>query len=402
MRIFLSYASQDRAAVEPVQLALGADGRHEVFVDRKSLPAGEAYDGRIRDAIHGADLVIFFISPDAVDAGSYTLSEMAIAQEAFPNPSGHVLPVMLRETPIDALPAYLRAVTVLSVTGNLTADVVDAVERIARAWRNAGRKRVAAIAAFVVVALGAAGLLWQQRATWFAHGPGPAATGKDGAPAVLIAAGAFVFGDDEYAPRREVFLDAYYIDTYEISVARYAKFLAATGNAHAPEGWPADPAKAANLPVVGVDWNDAQAYCAWAGRRLPTENEWEKAARGGDERRYPWGDTEPNATLAASMKSSDDPYAGGLDAVGSHPAGASKAGVHDLSGNAAEWTADWYAESFQHGDVRNPKGPAAGDKRVIRGGGWQDGGNRLLVTRRWNAAPDTRAPDIGFRCARDA
>lgn len=399
MRIFLSYASQDRAAIEPVQLALGADARHEVFVDRKSLPAGEAYDGRIRDAIRAADLVIVFISPDAVDAGSYTLSEMAIAQEAFPNPSGRVLPVMLRETPIAALPAYLRAVTVLRVTGNLTADVVDAVERIAQARRNAGRRRIATIAALVVAALAAAGLLWHQRASWF--GAGSTVTGKDGAPAVLIPAGAFVFGDDEYAPRREVFLDAYYIDTYEVTVGRYAKFLAATGNAHPPEGWPDDPAKAANLPVVGVDWNDANAYCKWAGRRLPTENEWEKAARGGDERRYPWGDGEPNATLAASMKTAEDAYAGGLDAVGSHPNGASKAGVNDLAGNASEWTADWYAERFPSADLRNPKGPESGDKRVIRGGGWQDAGDRLLVTRRSYASPDTRAPDIGFRCARD-
>lgn len=398
MRIFLSYASQDRAAIEPVQLALGADGRHEIFVDHKSLPPGEAYDARIREAIREADLVIFFVSPDAVDAGSYTLSEMAIAQEAFPNPSGRVLPVMLRETPIAALPAYLRAVTVLRVTGNLSADVIDAVERIAQSRRGAQRKRIAAIAAVVIAALAVAGILFQQRG---ARGPGAAVVGKDGAPAVLIPAGAFVFGDDEYAPRREVFLDAFHIDTYEITVGRYAKFLAATGNAHPPDDWPADPEKAANLPVVGVDWNDAQAYCKWAGRRLPTENEWEKAARGGDERRYPWGDAEPSATLVAAMKSADDPYAGGLDAVGSHPTGASTLGVHDLAGNAAEWTADWYAESFPRADVRNPKGPESGEKRVIRGGGWQDGGDRLLVTRRSHASPDTRGPDIGFRCARD-
>ena len=93
--------------------------------------------------------------------------------------------------------------------------------------------------------------------------------------------------------------------------------------------------------------------------------------------------------------------AGGLAPVGSHPAGASGSGVHDLAGNASEWVADWFAEGFARGSGRNPKGPPGGSDRVIRGGGWPDAGERLASARRWHAAPDTRAPDIGFRCARD-
>jgi iron(II)-dependent oxidoreductase len=102
------------------------------------------------------------------------------------------------------------------------------------------------------------------------------------------------------------------------------------------------------------------------------------------------------------MKVADGPYAGGLERVGSHPAGASSAGVDDLAGNVAEWVADWHSESFATADVRNPKGPSSGTGRVIRGGGWQDGGTRLSSVRRWHARPDTRGDDIGFRCASDA
>ena len=101
------------------------------------------------------------------------------------------------------------------------------------------------------------------------------------------------------------------------------------------------------------------------------------------------------------MKSADDAYAGGLAPVGSHPAGASDSGVHDLAGTASEWVAVWFAEGFARGSVRNPQGPASGTDRVIRGGGWQDAGERLASARRWHAAPGTRADDIGFRCARD-
>src|SRR5262249_5620509 len=123
--------------------------------------------------------------------------------------------------------------------------------------------------------------------------------GKDRAPMVLIPAGTFVMGDDEESPRREIFLDAFYIDKFEVTLARYALFLKATGSVRAPENWPeGDISKIGELPVVGVDWNDADAYCHWAGKRLPTDAEWEKAARGGDERKYPWGNEEPNGERA--------------------------------------------------------------------------------------------------------
>ncbi len=401
MRIFLSYASQDRAKVEPIHLALTAQRRHEVFFDRASLPAGEAYDARIREAIARADLFVFFVSPDAVDAGSYTLSELAMAAQQWPHPGGRVLPVVIGETPFDALPAYLKAVTLLTPSGNLAADVADAVARIATGRQRTRRRRAAISAAGSIALLALAMLAWQQRDAWFSSTPATEITAQDGAPAVLVPAGSFVMGDDEHSPLREVHLDAFYIDKFEVTLARYATFLKATGNMQPPDGWPGDAAEK-ELPVVGVGWDDADAYCRWAGKRLPTESEWEKAARGGDQRRYPWGNDEPTTAHAAAMKSADGAYAGGLAPVGSHPAGASNRGVHDLAGNASEWVADWFAEGFARGSVRNPKGPAGGTDRVIRGGGWQDAGERLASARRWHAAPDTRASDIGFRCTRDA
>ncbi len=402
MRIFLSYASVDRASVEPVYLALTAERSNDVFFDRASLPPGEEYDARIRQAIKRAELFIFFVTPEAIDIGSYTLSELAIASQTWPHPDGRVLPVMLKPTSLDALPAYLKAVTVLEPKGNITADVADTVERIEAIRRRMALKKLAATAAGVSALIAVAVFAWLYRQGSFSTSSPETISAKDGAPLRLIPAGAFVMGDDEASPKREVYLDAFYIDKFEITLGRYAAFMKATGNVHSPEGWPDDAERNADLPVVGVDWQDADAYCRWADRRLPTDAEWEKAARDGDERIYPWGNDAPTAERAVSMKVADGPYAGGVERVGSHPAGASSAGVDDLAGNAAEWVADWYSESFAVADVRNPKGPASGTSRTIRGSGWQDGGTRMASARRWHAQPDTRGDDIGFRCARDA
>lgn len=225
--------------------------------------------------------------------------------------------------------------------------------------------------------------------------------GIDGAQQVLIPAGTFVMGDDEESPKRRIYLDAFYIDREEVTTGRYAKFLAATGSVRPPEDWEAlKLPKGINLPVVGVDWNDAAAYCTWAGRRLPTDAEWEKAARGTDERMYPWGNEQPTIARANFENASPEPYDGGLTDVGTHPDGQSPFGVQDLAGNANEWTADWFSERFASGDVRNPKGPTSGNGRVIRGGGRYEPADRMLSTKRYHAEPDTRGGDIGFRCAR--
>lgn len=396
MKIFLSYASEDRPAATAIQLALRAQG-HKVFFDREDLPPGDEYDARIRQAIENADLFLFLISPQALDSGSYTLTELAIADKTWRHPSGRMLPVVLRPTPLDTVPEVLRSVTLLQPEGNVTGSVADAVYRIAKARRNRHLK-LAAIA-FAVGAVLAIGVYrWHG-----ARGAVQEITGRDGAKAVLVTAGTFTMGDDENSPRRQIYVDSFYIDRQEVTVSRYAKFLDATGAIQPPEGWEEiDLAMDGDLPVTGVDWNDAVAYCKWIGRRLPTEAEWEKAARGIDARRFPWGEATPTAQLATFGRSAPSAYRGGLSTVGSHPEGRSQFGVDDLSGNAAEWVADWYSESFPRSEVRNPQGPQSGPGRVVRGGGWQDPPERLAVTKRFFSGARNRSDDTGFRCAVDA
>jgi formylglycine-generating enzyme required for sulfatase activity len=291
----------------------------------------------------------------------------------------------------------LRSVTFLESDGHVPAAVADAVYRIRQARR---RKRlaklgVAAAAAAVVTAVAAS--------FYFAHRAPPATrVGQDGAPSALVPAGVFVMGDDEASPRREVYVDAFYMDRFETTTARYAEFLASSGSVDPPEHWSETGSNARDeLPVIGVDWYGADAYCRWARKRLPTEAEWEKAARGDDERRYPWGDASPTLEHANYQNTSPEPYDGGLSPVGTHPLGKSPFGVEDLSGNAAEWVADWHAESLRAGDARNPRGPEEGAAKVVRGGGRFDPDYRIGATVRFFASPDTRAEDIGFRCASD-
>jgi formylglycine-generating enzyme required for sulfatase activity len=233
--------------------------------------------------------------------------------------------------------------------------------------------------------------------------------GKDGAEMVLIPAGEFLMGSpegegnsDEH-PQHTVYLDAFYIDKYEVTNAQYKKFVGATGhripyfNADwaKPYNWQNGtyPSGKGNHPVVFVSWDDAEAYCEWAGKRLPTEAEWEKAARGRLEgKKYPWGDENPSGR--ANYNST------GIDAVGSYaPNGY---GIYDMTGNVWEWVADWYSENYYRVSPKNnPKGPDSGTRRVHRGGSWGSGGSGLRAALRNWGTPDVRLGNFGFRCAQD-
>ena len=393
MRIFLSYAWQDREQAKAVYLALRDQG-HRVFFDRADLPAGDEYHNRIRAAVDHTHLFVFLISPDALDAGSYTLTELTIAEKS----NRRLLPVMLREIEIARLPASLQAVTIHRPDGNLAASVAAEAYRIAVELRRRRLKQSAAAAAFgaIVAAGGFYFFLGAQN--------NQERLAQDGAPAVLIPAGSFVMGDDENSPRREIFVSAFYIDKYEVTLARYGAFLEATGKVKSPEAWEtADLENGAALPVAGVDWHDADSYCRWAGKRLPTEAEWERAARGGDERKYPWGSDPASPEHARFGQPYPNPvYKDGVVRVGTYSKGVSPFGIYDLSGNVWEWVNDWYADSFRRDDVRNPKGPADGTHKVIRGGGWYDQADRITATKRMYADPAQRGDEVGFRCASNA
>jgi formylglycine-generating enzyme required for sulfatase activity len=391
LRIFISYAAQDREPAKSIYLALRDQGQ-QVFFDRVDLPAGDEYHNRIRKAIQKSHLFIFLLSPNALDADSYTLEELSIAEKA----GIKLLPVVLREPAMEQVPVSLKHVTFHRPVGNVAASVATEVHRLAG---DRTRKRLkggaAVLSSVTAVAVG----------FYFIHEAWNKGNlfGKDGAPAVLIPAASFIMGDDEDSPRRDIYLDAFYMDRYEVTVSRYAKFLTATGNVQPPEEWPGENnVQVGDLPVVGVDWWDANSYCRWADRRLPTEAEWERAARGSDDRKYPWGNDAPRADQARFGRSyQDEVYKGGVAQVGTHAKDQSPFGVYDLAGNVSEWVADWYADSFSRADVRNPTGPATGVAKVLRGGGWYDSPDRLTTTKRWQASPDHRSDEIGFRCARD-
>ena len=235
------------------------------------------------------------------------------------------------------------------------------------------------------------------------EGPEPAAPAAVVEDMVEIPAGPFTMGNDsadpEDAPAHQVDLPAYDIDRFEVTNADFAAFVQAAGyvtevESAGKKNWRDEFAEGKeNHPVTRVNWNDAAAYCEWLGKRLPTEAEWEKAARGEDGRSFPWGnDWDPSKANVKETGLRD------TVAVGSFGAGASPYGVEDLAGNVWEWTADWY-QAYPGNTAGDPY---YGEQcRVTRGGGWFDEEPQATTFTRNCGVPDTTSSDeLGFRCAR--
>ncbi len=258
---------------------------------------------------------------------------------------------------------------------------------------------------------------------------------KDNAKIVYVPAGEFLMGsedsvaDSDEAPEHTVYMDAFWIYKHEVTNAQFAEFVTETSYETDAEkkGWNSvykdgswtdlsgaywarreGPGSEVNdmddYPVVHVSWNDADAYCKWAGGRLPKEAEWEKAARGTDGRTYPWGDTLANCSLAQYWDCD-----GKTTKVDSHPDGASPYGAMDMAGNVDEWVNDWYTSNYysQSVSLDNPEGPSHGTFRVLRGGSWSsywmpgaEWGD-LRVSNRLSTNPNNTGDTTGFRCILD-
>ena len=243
----------------------------------------------------------------------------------------------------------------------------------------------------------------------------PTPTGVWPSEMILIPAGTFRMGCEESNPSEScymgetplhaVYLDAYTIDKTEVTNAQYAQCVGAgvcdpptATSSETRTSYYGNPAYD-NYPVIYVDWHRAKAYCEWRGMQLPTEAQWEKAARGSsDTRMYPWGSEPPDCSLG-NLNDFGHLCVGDTTPVGSYPSGASPYGLLDMAGNVGEWVWDWEDASYYSvSPPSNPTGPASGTYKILRGGGWRSYWNSLRVAYRADVMPGDSEPRFGVRC----
>lgn len=237
--------------------------------------------------------------------------------------------------------------------------------------------------------------------------PWATALGSDTTDMVLISKGEFTMGSQDHSDEtpHQVVLDGYYIDKYEVSNEKYKKFMRSTQHP-APAYWDDPRLNGADQPVVGVNWYDANAFCEWEGKRLPTEAEWERAAKGPDGHHYPWGHKiDPT-------KANYGQNVGKTKPVNSYPEGVSGYGVYNMAGNVFEWVSDWYDPNyFKVSAALNPQGPSGGYNfanqgpvKVLKGGSWLAPQTSLHTSHRFWNQPENNSYGVGlgFRCATSA
>ena len=289
--------------------------------------------------------------------------------------------------------------------------------------------KIASIAV-VVIALFVGGYFVYDK--YFSRGPGPEPViisepdkpvelpyGKDKSIMTVIPKGHFQMGSDKYSaekPVQKIYLDNYYIDKFLVTNAQFQKFVEETGYStdaekagggmvrigrrwkkvkdatwKMPDGLTPIEGQEKH-PVSQVSYNDASAYCKWAEKDLPTEAQWEKAARGPDGRQYPWGNDDPDDTMA-----NFDNLIGATTPVDNYGKGKSPYGVYDAAGNVYQWCKDWYGTGQRA--EKNPSGPASGKEHVVKGGSFIEGSESLRSSNRDRYKPDYSSYLFGFRCA---
>jgi formylglycine-generating enzyme required for sulfatase activity len=312
-------------------------------------------------------------------------------------------------------------ITILVVIGGLwawnafsDAQSGQSLQRTATAEKLTMQRTVDAQAALLAAAEETASAMPSPLPTYERTPPnlGEMVSEKDGMLLLYVPEGPFLMGSgqDEVGaasdemPQRTVILDDYWIDQTEVTNAMYA-LCVADGDCRPPLSMGSDTRSSyyditeyADYPVINVSWTDANAYCTWAGRRLPSEAEWEKAARGQNGQTYPWGDQGPACDLLNFNN-----CVGDTTAMGSYPSGASPYGALDMAGNVWEWVQDWYSGNYyQVSSTDNPSGPASGSVRVLRGGSWKNLWNLVRIAGRNSSDPAGWGNLVGFRCARSS
>lgn len=284
-------------------------------------------------------------------------------------------------TPMD------KPVTVPEVRNDVSPALHDVLRRALeeekeRRWHDAGAFRAALESAYETGYRKAAAA--------------PAAASRGARPGatkgmVHFEGGSFLMGNNEVreeAPEEEVFVKPFWMDIYPVTVADFARYLKETGDAP-PKYWHDPQYNGANQPVIGVSWAQAAAYAAWAGKQLPSETQWEFAARGRENRRYPWGRLPPDTT-----RCNFDDYLGMPSIVTMHEDGKTPEGLHDMAGNVMEWTLDAYLPY----ELARRGSRADSPRRAVRGGSWRSAAHEVTTTARQGLFPESQLPTLGFRC----
>jgi formylglycine-generating enzyme required for sulfatase activity len=440
-RIFISYRREDSAGYAGWLYERLSErfGQGKIFMDIATIEFGLDFVEVIEKAVGSCDVLIALIGrqwltvTDAAghrrldDPGDFVRLEIATALDR----NIRVIPVLVQGATMPHSTDLPNALKKLSHRHALEISdtrfdydvtrLIETLEMVARVeegampfWQKVPLWAWGTIGGIVLLAV-VGGILLTDTPIPPTPTPLPAPPGM-----VYVPAGEFTMGSDEYddAQVHTVYLDAFYIDRTEVTNAQYRKCVEVGGCPREPtscdSGEPTyEDGSKADYPVVCVSWEDANAYCRWAGKRLPTEAKWEKAARGTDGRTYPWGNDFDchKGNFDDEEEINDYVVPGGPNCdgyvrtapVGSYPAGASLYGALDMAGNVWEWVADWYGEYYYiQSPYRNPPGPSLETARVLRGGSWYDGSDSVRSAIRHAAGPGDRLNSVGFRCARDS